>query len=328
MKAVIWTEYGPPEGLVMGEIRKPVPGDEDILVKVHAVSVNAGDCEMRGLKLPVALSFPLRIFNGFRKPKRIKVLGQDFAGEIEAVGSEVSGFKPGDRVFGSTDLGLGTYTEYLCLKSGAAGHLIEYMPESLDYTEAAAVPVSGLEALFFLKKANIQKGTEILVIGAGGSIGSHGVQLAKHFGAVVTAVDRKEKQELLESLGADRFIDYLSEDYYDSGIKYDVVFDVAGKSKMGDALKILNKKGRYLVLNPTLRKFIGKPFAGLSGGRKIIIGVSEREGSDLAYLRDLIDKGIIKPVIDRVFTLDEMAAAHRYAESGLKKGNVTIRVNH
>lgn len=326
MKAVIWNEYGPPESLVIGEIDKPSPADNEILVKIQSVSVNAGDCETRGLRLPGIMAFALRLFIGLKKPKRIKILGQDYAGEVETMGKGVTGFNLGDRVFGTTDIGLGTYAEYICLRQGADNHLIEKMPDSLKYTEASAIPVSGLEALYFLKKAKIEKDESILIIGAGGSIGTHAIQLAKHFKAHVTAVDRGEKQEMIESLGVDYFIDYQSEDYSSKEIRYDVIFDVTGKSKMLKILKTLNPNGRFLDLNPTFSKFAAKLFIGLAGNKKIIIGGAKRESKELIYLRDLVDKGILKPIIDKTYSLDEIAAAHRYAESGLKKGHVTIKV--
>jgi NADPH:quinone reductase-like Zn-dependent oxidoreductase len=230
MKAIIWTEYGPPEVLQLQEVEKPVPKNNEVLVRVYATTVTAGDCEMRRLKLPLGMSLPMRLYAGLRKPTRIKILGQELAGEIAAAGQEVRKFKPGDPVFAVLGIGGGAYAEYCCLpeEPGETGGVMAIKPSNLAYEEAAAIPLGGLEALHFLRKANIQSGEKVLINGAGGSIGTMGVQLARHFGAEVSAVDSSGKLDMLRSLGADEVVDYTREDVTQRGDRYDLVFDVPG----------------------------------------------------------------------------------------------------
>lgn len=320
MKAMVCTRYGPPEVLELQELEKPVPKADEVLIKVHASTVTAGDCEVRSFTFPLYLWIPLRLFFGLRKP-RMKVLGQEFAGEIESAGTEQTLFQIGDRVFGSTELKLGAYADYLCLPSSYA---IAQMPEGLSFEEAATIPTGGMNALFFLRKARIQPGQKVLIIGAGGSIGTMAVQLAKNSGAEVTAVDSREKLDMLLSIGADNVIDYRQEDFTANGETYDVIFDVVGKGSFSKTIKSLKPKGVFLMGNPSLAQMLRRLLPTKKGGRKVIAGMAGYKAEDLRYLNELLADGRIKPAIDQIFPLEQLPQAHRYVESGVKKGNVVI----
>src|SRR5215208_5609836 len=226
MKAIVWTKYGPPEALQLREVEKPTPRDNEVLIKVHAATVTFGDCEVRRLKLPLLISIPIRIYAGLIKPKRITILGQELAGEIEAVGRQVTRFKKGDPVFAATFFRFGAYAEYACLPET----YLVLKPSAITYEESATVPTGGINGLHFLRAANIQPGEMVLINGAGGSIGTYAVQIAKSLGAEVTAVDSAEKLDMLRSIGADHVVDYTREDFTKSGERYDVIYDVIGKS--------------------------------------------------------------------------------------------------
>ena len=328
MKAVIWTAYGPPDVLQLQEIEKPAPKDNEVLIKVHATTVTAGDSEMRKLKLPLGLSFPVRLYAGFSKPKRISILGQELAGEVEEVGADVKSFKKGDQVFGTTGFGFGAYAEYVCLKGepDEMGGTLAIKPANMTYEEAASVPTAGFEALHFLRKANIQRGQKVLIVGAGGSIGTFSVQLAKYYGAEVTAVDSTEKMEMLRSLGADHVSDYTQEDYTKSGERYDLIIDVVGKGTISRGLKLLKKDGLYFLAYAGLSHILLGLWTSLTSSKKLKIESSSQKKEDLISLRELIEAGKLKTVIDRSFPLEQAAEAHRYAETGKKKGNVIITV--
>ncbi len=326
MRAVIWTAYGPAEALQVREIEKPSPRDNEILIRVHAASVTASDTEFRRLKLPLLFRIPLRIYFGFNKPTRITILGTEFSGEIEAIGKDVIRFQVGDQIFGYTGLGMGTYAEYLCLAENPTtpASVIAKKPVSVSYEEASVVVFGGLEALHSLRQAHIQAGQKVLINGAGGSIGTCAVQLAKYYGAEVTGVDHPVKLDMLCSIGADHVIDYTEEDFTKSGRKYDVIFDTIGKGSFSGCLRSLNENGYYLNANP---RFIDRLQARLTPGnsrKNVLLWSAGYTTENLLALKELIDAGAIKAVIDRRYPLEQIAEAHKYVDTGLKKGNVVI----
>jgi len=329
VKAIVWTKYGSPDGLELQEVEKPTPKEDEVLVKIHATTAFAGDCEFRSLKFPIPLmGLFMRLYTGLRRPKRITILGQELAGEIEAVGQDVASFEKGDQVFGTTGFGMGAYAEYMCMPGkpkGMAGVLAS-KPVNMTFEQAAAVPVGGLEALNFLRKGHIQNGEKVLIHGAGGSIGTMAIQLAKHFGAEVTAVDSTAKLDMLRSIGADHVIDYTRQDFAKNGEVYDVIFDVVGKSSFPHSKKSLTQNGRYLLANPGLSHMLrGRR---TRSGKKIIFGASSHKTSDLIFLKRLVQEEKLKSVIDRRYPLEQMAEAHRYVETGQKRGSVVIIVEH
>ncbi|MFX0114499.1 MAG: NAD(P)-dependent alcohol dehydrogenase [Candidatus Hodarchaeota archaeon] len=328
MKAIVWTNYGPPDVLQLQEVDKPTPKDNEVLIRIYAATANAGDCEMRSLKFPLLMRLPMRIYNGLRKPKRIIILGQELAGEIEAVGKDVTLFKKGDQVFAATDFRFGTYAEYKCMPEKPEEAVLVLKPANMSYEEAATIPMGGLNAVHFLRKGNIQSGHKVLINGAGGSIGTIAVQLAKSFGAEVTAVDSAEKLDMLRSIGADHVIDYTQEDFTKSGETYDVIFDVVGKGSYSGCMRSLKQNGRYLLGNPTLSRLIRGRLASMRSSKKVIGGTASYEAESLIFLKGLIEAGKIKAVIDRRYPLEQTAEAHRYVEKGHKKGNVVITVDH
>ncbi len=327
MKAIVWTQYGPPEVLQLQEVAKPTPKGQEVLIRIYATTVTAGDCELRSLKFPLALRLPIRLWLGFRKPRK-HILGQELAGEIEAVGQAVTRFRKGDQVFGWSGWGLGAYAEYKCLPEDG---VLTIKPTNLTYEEAATLPVGGLEAVHFLRKGTIQSGEKVLINGAGGSIGTFAVQLAKYFGAEVTAVDSTGKLDMLRSIGADQVIDYTQEDFTQSGQTYDVIFDVVGKSSFSRSVKSLTLQGRYLLGNPGLSQRVRGRWTSMRS-RKTVIPYAARGASeyteDFMFLKELIEAGKIQSVIDRRYPLEQIAEAHRYVETGQKKGNVVITLEH
>jgi NADPH:quinone reductase-like Zn-dependent oxidoreductase len=325
MKAIVWTKYGPPDVLQFREVEKPAPKADEVLVKIHATTVTAGDYELRSLKGPVLFRLPMRIYAGFSKPTRITILGQELAGEIEAVGKDVTRFRPGDQVFAWTGLRLGAYAEYTCLPEDG---VLAIKPSNMTYAEAAVLPVGGLEAAHFMKKANIQRGEKVLINGAGGSIGTFAVQLARYYGADVTAVDSTAKLDMLRSIGAGRVIDYTREDFTQSGETYDVIFDVIGKSPFSRSIAALKPNGRYLLGNPGLSQMVRGRWTSPGNGKKVILWEAVQRSEDLTLLKQLVEAGKVKAVIDKRYPLEQAAEAHRYVETGQKKGNVVIIVGH
>ena len=322
MKAILWTAYGAPSVLQPGEVEKPSPRENEVLVRVHASSVTTGDCEMRRLKLPLFFSFPMRLYAGFDRPRRITILGQELAGEVEAAGSAVKRFKPGDPVYGTTTLQLGAYAEYICVPE----EMLAPRPSNLTYEQAAAIPLGGQESLYYLRKAGLRSGQKVLVYGAGGSIGTVAVQLARSYGAEVTAVDRASKLDMLRSIGAAHVIDHTQEDFTQSNVIYDVIFDVVGKSPFPRSLQCIREGGYYLIANPGLSHILRSPLASRKSRKKIIYGKSEQKGEDLFQLTEMIEAGKITPVIDRIYPLEQTAEAHAYVETGEKKGSVVIAI--
>src|SRR5213594_549711 len=324
MKAIVCTKYGPPDVLQLKEVERPTPKDNEVLIRVHAATVTAGDCELRKFKMPIWLWPLARIGFGFRGPKR-KILSQELAGEIESGGTAVKLFRPGDQVFAFTGLRLGAYAEYNCI---AETGLIATKPVNMTYEEAAAVPVGGLHALHLLRKANIQSGQKVLIIGAGGTVGNLAVQLAKSFGAEVTAVDSTGKLDMLRSIGADKVVDYTKEDFTKTGEAYDVIFDVIGKSSLSRCIKSLKENGVFLLGNPGLSQLVRRGWTIVRVGKKVIGGTVSYRVEDLVFLKELIEAGKIRSVIDRRYPLEQTAEAHKYVDTGQKAGNVVITVEY
>ena len=322
MKAIVYTKYGPPGVLQMKEVEKPTPKENEILVKVIATTVTVADIRARSFTVPLAFWLPARITLGFRQPKK-EILGMELAGEVESVGKNVKRFKKGDQVFAASLVSFGAYAEYKCLPEDGP---VSIKPNNLSHGEAAAIPIGARTALFFLRKANIQSGQKVLVYGASGSVGTYAVQIAKFFGANVTGVCSTKNLELVKSLGADKVIDYTTDDFSSKGETYDVIFDTVGKSSFSACMKSLKKVGTYI--NITI------PFPGvrmlwtqLTSSRKLILGQNSPETSEaLNFLKELIETGKLKVVIDRYYKFEEIVEAHRYVEKGHKKGNVVINV--
>lgn len=321
MKAMVWTKYGPPDVLQLKEVEKPVPRDNEVLIRIHATTVETGDCELRRYEMHNKIVLPMRLYFGLLRPTRVKILGQQLAGVIESVGKEVTLFKPGDQVFAPTEMSFGAYAEYLCLPST---HAIAIKPVNMNYEEAATVSVGGLNALHFFRKANVQRGQKVLIYGTSGSIGTFAVQLAKVFGAEVTGVCSTAKIALVKSLGADNVIDYTNEDFSESGEAYDVIFDTIGKSPFSASIKALTKNGCYLQANPTVSQMVRGLWTSMTSSKKVMFEFAAYRVEDLNYLKSLIEAGKLKSVIDRCYPLEQTAEAHRYVEEGHKKGNVVI----
>jgi NADPH:quinone reductase-like Zn-dependent oxidoreductase len=323
MKAIIWTKYGPPEVLELREVPKPTPKDNEILIKVHAATVAAGDTEIRDLRLPFKYRILLRLVLGIARPKRVKIPGIEVAGKIEAVGSDVKRLKEGDEVFGITGFSFGAHAQYVCLPEKMA---ITIKPSNMSYDEAASSVIGGMESLHFLRAANIQSGQKVLIYGSSGSIGTAAVQVAKYLGAEVTGVCSTNKMEMVRSLGADSIIDYTKEDYTKDDKTYDVIFDTIGKSDFSGSVRILKKGGVYLLANPQgFQKFKGR-LVSLTTGKKVYFKLTKYKTEDLDFLRQLIEQGKFRSVIDRRYPLEEIVEAHRYVEKGHKAGNVVIKV--
>ena len=325
MKAIVYEKYGSPDVLQLKEVEKPTPKDNEVLVKVHATTVSVADIRTRSFTVPLSYWLPARIVLGLRKPKA-DILGMELAGEVEAVGKDVKLFKEGDQVFASTlDHGFGAYAEYKCLPEDG---LVAIKPSNLAYEEAAAVPLGARTALYFLREAKIERGEKVLIYGASGSLGTYAVQLAKHFGAEVTGVCSGANLDMVRSLGADKVIDYTKEDFAKSGETYDVIFDAVGKASYSDCIRSLREKGTYLQAVAAPGISIRMRWTAMTSGKKLVGGGPPEKAEDLVFLRELIEAGKIKPVIDRRYPLEEIVEAHRYVDKGHKKGNVVITLEH
>jgi len=324
MKAIVYHEYGPADVLKLAEVAKPTPKDNEVLIRVYATTVTTGDCNMRGFTfVPRGFGFISRLMFGYSKPNKT-ILGVEVAGEIEAVGKDVTLFKKGDQVFGIDGAGLGAYAEYKCMPEDGG---LTIKPANLTYEEVAAIPNGTLTALTFLRNlGNLQRGQKILIIGASGSVGSAAVQIAKHFGAEVTGVCSATNLALVKSLGADTVIDYTKEDFTTSGETYDIIFDTVGKTSFSTCKNALKPKGRYLAGAGGLPEFGQMLWTSITGGKKVLAGMSSERKEDLVFIKELVEAGKIKPIIDRRYPLELTAEAHRYVDTGRKKGNVIITV--
>ncbi len=322
MRAIVWTKYGPPEVLQLKEVSKPTPKPNELLIKNHAITVIAGDCEMRGFNFsyPFQKKLLVRAWIGLRRPRK-KILGQELAGVVEEIGKDVTLFKEGDQVFAATGSGMAAYAEYTCVSEKG---LVAIKPDNMTYEEASTIPIGGLEALHFMRKANLQSGQKILINGAGGSIGIVAIQLAKYWEAEVTAVDIARKFDMMRSLGADYTIDYTQENFTESGKMYDVIFDIVGKAPFSSCTSSLSDNGIYLLGNGWLSRSDKK--TAERSNKRAIGYTSDYQSKHLIYLKELIEAGTIRTFIERTYPLEEMAEAHRYVETGQKIGNVVITV--
>lgn len=331
MKAMVYTEYGEPDVLHLEEVGKPCPKGNEVLIRVRAVSINYGDIIARNFKnisssefnMPSLFWILARFSFGFNKPKR-KILGNTFAGEIEITGNDVKQFKKGQRVFGYTGEKMGTYAEYLCLPESG---ILAVSPSNMTFEEASTVPYGAIMALNLLRKANIQKGQRVLVVGASGGIGSAAVQLAKHyFGAEVTGVCGTQGMEFVKSLGADNVIDYKKEDFTKNGETYDLIFDILGKGSFSPYKKSLKQNGIYLLASFKTRKLLQMLWTSIRRERRVLCAFAVPKPEDLIFIKELVEDGKIKAVVDQCFPLEKTAEAHRYIEGENKKGNVVITV--
>jgi NADPH:quinone reductase-like Zn-dependent oxidoreductase len=309
MKTVVYEKYGPPEVLRIKEVEKPNPKSDQVLIKNYATTVHIGDTRMRGFRVPYKHWIPMRLFLGIRKPKRT-ILGMEVSGIIETVGKDVKEFKKGDEVFALTGFGGGGYAEYsnvTAIDGDEKKGMVVLKPSNISFEEAAAIPAGALTALLHVQKVNIKKGKKILIYGASGSVGTYAVQLAKYYGGDVTGVCSTSNLELVNSIGADKVIDYTKEDFTKSGETYDVVFDAVYKIKKSRCKNIIKKDGMYDSSH---------------------LKIPEPRTKDLLFLKELIEEKKLKPVIDRIYTMDQIVEAHQYVDRGHKKGNVVIRLKH
>jgi NADPH:quinone reductase-like Zn-dependent oxidoreductase len=331
MKAIVCTQYGPPDVLQLKEVTKPTPKDHEILIRVHATSVNFGDLMARNFKavsprefnMPFPIWLLSKISLGPNRPK-ITILGSEFAGEVEVVGKDVKRFKPGDEVFGYPGVSFGAYAEYLCMPDDG---VLAIKPAGMTYEEAAVVPYGAIMALNLLRKVNIQPGQKVLVNGASGGIGSAAVQIAKHLGAVVTGVCSTSGLAYVKSLGADRVIDYTREDFTQERETYDVIFDVLGKGQFSRCKKSLKPNGIQLFASFKMKQLFQMLWTSMTGGKKVICAVAPGSVEDLFSVKDLIEAGKIKVIVDRCYTMEQAAEAHRYVATGHKKGNVVLAIS-
>lgn len=319
MKAMVWTAFGPPDVLRLEEVEKPIPRDDEVLIKVHATTVTSAECQMRQGR-------PLwgRVIIGFRKPrKRLRIMGIELAGEIVSTGKAVTRFKTGDQVYGFTGFSVSANAEYTRMRETASLCL---KPANVSYIQAAAAVDGASTALFFLRdKANVQPGQKVLINGASGSIGTYAVQLAKYFGAEVTGVCSARNSELVKSLGADHVIDYTQQDFAATGQTYDIIFDTIGKSSFAHCKPALTADGCYLPTTGLHNSFLAR-WTRLRGGKRVISGMSIQKKEALAFIKTLIEQGRLKIIIDRCYPLEQIAEAHRYVETGRKQGNVVITI--
>jgi len=315
MKAIVCLKYGPPEVLVLKEVEKPNPTDNGVLIRIFATAVNSADWRLRK-----AEPWAVRLFFGFTKPKK-PILGGVFSGEIEAVGKDVTRFKKGDQVFGSTGMSFGAYAEYKCLPEDG---VLAIKPYNCSHKESATIPFGGTTALHFLRKANIKVGQKVLIYGASGAIGTAAVQLARYFGAEVTGVCSTSNLEMVKSLGATKVIDYTKQDFTKNGETYDVIFETANKLSFSNSIKCLYQQGVLILGAGNVSQMLQGLWYSITSGKKVITGVMSESADDIIFLKELTEQGHYRAVVDTTYCLEEMVEAHRYVEQGHKKGNVAI----
>ncbi len=331
MKAIIYTEFGPPDVLKLAEVPPPSPRDGDVLIRVHATSVaygdllarNFGNITPREFNMPLPLLLPMRLVFGVRKP-RVNILGSEFAGEVAAVGRAVTRFKPGDQVMGYLGQRMGAYAEYVCMPEDG---LLASKPANMSWAEAAAVPYGAVMATSLLRRGHIRPGHKVLINGASGGIGSAAVQLAKHSGAEVTGVCGAPRMGYVRSLGADHVIDHAREDFTQNGEVYDLIVDILGKRSYAECKNSLTPDGIYLLASFKTKALLQMLETQVAGGKKVICAMASERVDSLDLARDLVEAGQFKTVVDRCFPLDQAAEAHRYAESGDKRGTVVITMD-
>ncbi len=328
MKAVTYSRYGSPAVLQLKNVDKPAYADNEVLIQVHAAEVTKSDCEMRSFTFSVSWFWlPLRIAFGIFKPKR-QILGGYFAGEVCAIGKEVSNLSIGDQVFGSAQLRLGAYGEYMALP---ADYTIVSKPDNMSFIDAAAVPLGGLNALHFMRRANIKPGEKVLINGAGGSIGAHAIQIAKAFGAEVTAVDSEIKQDFLRSLGAEHIVDYTKQDFTEQQQTYDVILDMVPNSNYSKIIKILNPYGRYLTGNPRLMTMLRCLFTNLFktkfNHKTASFAFARETQEELLTLKQMIEAGKIRSIVDKAYPMQDAASAHHRVETELRIGAVVLAIS-
>ncbi|MBK6621668.1 MAG: NAD(P)-dependent alcohol dehydrogenase [Saprospirales bacterium] len=328
MKAIVYTEYGPPEVLHVADLQKPTPKDQEILIRIHAASVNYGDITARNFgnitgrqfNMPGFFLFPAKVAFGLRKPKK-QVLGSELSGVVESVGTNVSKLKPGDEVFAYPGMNMGAYAEYICMPETKA---VALKPSNLSHAEAAGLPYGGLMALILLRKANIQPGQKVLINGASGGIGAIALQLAKHYGAQVTAVCSTPSLDYVRSLGADHVIDYTREDFTQNGKQYDLIFDVLGRSSFARSKRSLTPNGRLVYVSFKVKQLLQMMWTSITGGRRVICNMAAESAYDLNQVKSLAESGKIKIIVDQVFPAEQAAEAHQTIEQGGTKGRVVI----
>lgn len=317
MKAAVYFKYGRPDVLQIQEVAKPAPKEYEILVRIKATAVNSGDIRLRK-----ADPFAVRFIFGLLKPK-VNILGSVFSGEVEGVGKQVKNFKIGDEVFGHTDMRFGAYAEYICLPENGS---VAIKPASVTHNEAAAIPFGGVTALHFIKMVTIKPNQKVLVAGASGAVGTAAVQLAKSYGAIVTGVCSTANIDLVKSIGADKVIDYTKEDFTQIGETYDLIFDSVNSIAVSPSLRSLAKNGTMILSAAGMPEMIQGLWASITKGIEVLTGVISHTTEDIIFLKDLVEAGKYKPVIDRTCPLEQIGQAHAYVEKGHKKGNVVISI--
>jgi len=323
MRAITYSHYGPPEVLQLSEVAKPTPKDDEVLIRVRAVEATKADCEMRSFKFAVSWFWlPLRLTLGIRKPRR-QILGGYFSGEVASLGKDVTQYHVGDQVFGAAGLRFGAYGEYVALPENST---VVAMPSNMSFADAAAVPLGGLNALHFMRLANIEAGERVLINGAGGSIGSHAIQIAKSMGAEVTVVDSGIKEDMLRRLGADHFIDYMKDDFSAAGRTYDVIFDMVASSSYAACIKALNSNGRYLSANPRLSLMLRSGFTTRYSDKTVRFAFAQEREDELISLKDMIEDGAINPIVDRILPMDQAIEAHHLVETEQRLGAIVIAI--